>query len=610
MYHRRSRGTRRLLVALAATALAASGVAVGSAGSASGQETVTFTVGTTQDVDSLNLLNGVLVIDYEVWNLHYATLTDKAAEDFSVQPGLAESWVASDDGLTYTYTLREGLQWSDGTPLTAEDIAYTVNRSRDEEWPNHVSTTVNLDATAIDERTVEITTSVPDPKLPVMDAYIVPKHIYEQFDADAIYEYDALDGVGSGPFTIAELSKGEFVRMERNPNWYGDQPAMDQVIFRIFQNSEAQTQALNAGEIDAVDDVPVELYSTVDANPDIELIFGNQGDFSELAMNSGCMTIGDGHPALKEREVRQAINHAVDRELLLDRVLGGKGTVGSSLPVSAEPSWYVDAIPDDQRFGYDLDRARELLDQAGWTDEDGNGVREKDGRELRLRLFELTGAQTTPFIVEFLDDIGIPTEVATYDDTQLTPILGAGEFDLFLWGWTPFVDPDPMLSYFTSAEVTNDPVNYGFNDAAWCNEEYDALYEEQKVELDPERRREIVAEMLQIFYEDAAYVVLYQYDVVQGIRSDRWTNFVRQPAETGPVLFTNTSPAYVQLQRVGAGEDASGEAAPGEAQAPGDSDDGGSNAAVIIGVIAAGLAIIAGGVFLVSRRRRSADERE
>ena len=109
-----------------------------------GQEV--FSVGTTQDIDSINPLVGALVIDYEIWNLQYATVTDKAADDFAVIPGLAESWEISDDGLTVTYTFREGLQWSDGEPLTAEDVAYTINRSRDEEWINHVSTTANLEA--------------------------------------------------------------------------------------------------------------------------------------------------------------------------------------------------------------------------------------------------------------------------------------------------------------------------------------------------------------------------------------------------------------------------------------------------------------------------------
>ncbi len=150
-----------------------------------------MTIGLLQDMSSPNVTVGYLVPEFEVWNLQYATLTDKAADDFANIPGLAETWEGSEDGLTWTYTLREGLQWSDGEPLTAEDIAYTINRSRDEEWINHYSTVQNLEATALDERTVEIVSSVPDPKLPTMDVYIVPKHIYESISADDLASYDA-----------------------------------------------------------------------------------------------------------------------------------------------------------------------------------------------------------------------------------------------------------------------------------------------------------------------------------------------------------------------------------------------------------------------------------
>jgi peptide/nickel transport system substrate-binding protein len=590
----RKRRFARLAAAVATTTLALGALAA--TGPASAQDKVTFAVGTTQDIDSINPLVGALVIDYEIWNLQYATLTDKAAEDFAVTPGLAESWEVSDDGLTVTYTLREGLQWSDGEPLTADDIAYTINRSRDEEWINHVSTTANLDAQVIDERTVEITTSVPDPKLPVMDVYIVPKHIYEQYDAEAIYEYDGQDGVGSGPFTVTEVRKGEFIRMAKNPNWYGKEPAMDEVVFRIFADSSAQYEALNAGELDAVDDIPAQIFTTLDPDGDIAPIAGNQGGFTELAMNAGCGELGDGHPALEDVKVRQAINYAIDRDLLVEKVLNGLGTPGDALPVSAEPSWYDLGLGEGEGFTYDPERAKALLDEAGWVD-NGSGTREKDGEELSLRLFDrpaAASASATEFIVGWLDDIGIPTEVKGYDDSQLTPIIGKGEFDLFVWGWVPFVDPDPMLSYFTSDQVTVDPEEPLYNDANWCNEEYDALYEQQKVELDPEKRRDLVRQMLQIFYDDAPYAVLYKYDDTQGIRQDRWTNFVRQPAETGPVLFTNTSPAYVQLERVEGG-----------------GDGGGSNTGLIIGIAAAGVAVLAGvGLWARSRRHREDDDRE
>jgi peptide/nickel transport system substrate-binding protein len=593
---------------LAATGLITGGLAIAGAGPAAGQDTVTFTVSTTQDVDTLNVLAGFLVVDFEVWNLQYSSVTNLAADDFSIEPGLAEEWEVSDDGLTVTYTLREGLSWSDGEPLTAEDVAYTINRSRDEEWANHYATTQNLDAVAIDERTLEVTTSVPDPKLPGLNIYVLPKHIYEPLDADAAYEHDGLDGVGSGPFTVAEYRSSEFVRMERNPNWWGPEPAMDQVVIRIFDSAEAQYQALEAGEVDAIDQVPEEIFRTLEEDGDIAPIPGNQGGFVELAMNSGCLEFGDGHPALEDVNVRRAINHAIDRQELVDRVLLGYGVPGTSIYPSASPEW--DFQPsDDEELGFDPERAAELLDEAGWTDEDGDGVRSKNGRDLRLRLFDRSSAasaDSTEFLVEWLGDVGIPTEVSSHEDDQLTALIGQGEYDMFLWGWVPYVDPDPLLQYFTSAEVTTDPEAPGWNDASWCNEEYDALYEEQRVELDRERRMEIVEEMLRIFYLDAPYVVLYKYDDLQAVRADRWTNFSRQPAETGPVIFNNTAPSYLTIEPVGAGDDAGGEAADGA----GGADDSGTNAGVIIAIVVGALAVIGAGVFFVARRRRTADERE
>ena len=118
---------------------------------------------------------------------------------------------------------------------------------------------------------------------------------------------------------------------------------------------------------------------------------------------------------------------------------------------------------------------------------------------------------------------------------------------MFVWGWTPFVDPDPMLSYFTCDQVTTDPDDPGSNDANWCDEHYDELYEQQKVELDPERRREIVHEMLRLFNRESTYLVLFQDPDLQAYRTDRFEGWLRQPAETGPVLFTNTSPTYANL---------------------------------------------------------------
>jgi peptide/nickel transport system substrate-binding protein len=555
---------------------------------------LTFTVGQLQNVDSLNVTVGLLVIDYEIWNLIWPSLTNMAAKDFSAEPAMAESWTSSADKLTWTYKMRPDMKWSDGQPMTADDVKYTIDRANAEQWNSHVSITANLTAKVLDANTLEIKTSVPDPRLPALGAYIIPKHIYEKVSKDDLPNYTAEDKVGGGPFMLAEQSK-EFTRLVRNPNWYGKKPAMDEVIFRFYADSNAQFQALKSGEIDALDGVPVESYGTLKDSGNITGIAGNQGGFNELSMNSGCSSApGDGNPALKDKKVRQAINFAIDRNLLVEKNLGGHGTPGTAFAPSADPSWDL-KVPAGKLYKYDPAKAKSLLDEAGWKDTNGDGVRDKDGKELKLRFFDRSegdSAKDTDFITGWLKDVGIATDVTTMDDDALTAVLGQNKFDLFEWGWVPFVDPDSQLSNFITAQVTKDPEVVGYNDANWCNADYDKLYEQQHVELDVAKRHDIVQKMLEIFYEDAPYAVLYKYDDLQAIRSDRWSNFVRQPAVTGPVLFTNTSPAYLELVHKGGGSGGGGSA--------------GLWAAAAVGVVA----IAGGGLWFRTRRKGTADERE
>jgi peptide/nickel transport system substrate-binding protein len=599
---------RRLRLALAAVTV--SGVAlvgVGVAGASGGTTTpdtdsVTLTVGVIQDLDSPNVTAGFLVSSFELWNLQYATLTDKAAADFAIIPGLAESWVGSADGLSYTYTLREGLAWSDGVPLTADDVAWTINTSRDQGWINHSSITANLDAVVVDERTVTITSSVPDPKLPVMDVFIVPRHIWEPVSAGSIDTYDALDGVGSGPFTLQEWKSGQSWTMVANDNYWGGRPAIDRVVFRVFTNGDAMVAALQAGEIDAAHSVPSAAMPRLESDPDIQTVVGLQGGFTELAMNGMAGGLGDGHPALLDLDVRHAVAHAIDRDAILERVISGFGRVGVTLSVSPDPAWQP-TIPEGEQFGFDPARARQLLDDGGYLDTDGDGVREMPdgGQPLRFRYAERSESDTSgpirELITGWLDEIGIATEVSVFDDTQLTDVIASGEYDLFVWGWTPFVDPDPLLSYFTCDQVTTSMDAVGYNDANWCDPRYDDLYTRQNQELDRAKRIELVHEMLRLFHDESTYVVLVEDADLQAYRTDRFEGWTRQPAETGPVLFSNTSPTYVNLVPVGSGG------------AGGSDDDDGFPVAIVIAIVAA-IAVAIGGGVMVARSRASRDERE
>jgi peptide/nickel transport system substrate-binding protein len=561
---------------------------------------VVFDVGDPQGIDSMSPLIGVTVAAYEAWNIQYATLTDKAAKDFSIIPGLAESWEGSDDGLTWTYKLRPNMKWSDGKPLTAEDIAWTVNTSREEEWFNHYAVTQNLTAKALDDTTLEIKSSVPDPKLPTMDVYILPKHIWGKMSADERSKYEGTDGVGSGPFVLEEFNKGQFARFEANPHFWGGRPAVDKVVLRKFNNPDAMVAALKTGELDAAEDLPSSGFHELENDPNIVTIEGYQGAMGEIAINGG-----DGlkkpHPALADPKVREAIGHAIDRETIVNRALEGLATPAQTLSVSPDPKWTPD-IADGVLPTFDLDRANQILDDAGYEDTDGDGIREMpDGGEplnfrYMVRSDSVNAQPVAEFFTGWLKEIGIGTTRKVVDDSQLTEIIGKGDYDMFFWGWTPFVDPDTMLSYFTCDQIADDPENPTdyYNDANYCDPQYDKLYEQQKVELDDQKRVDIVHEMLQRQAEWGVYFTLYTEPDTQAYVKDRFEGWVRQPAETGPVLYSNSSPTYARLKPV-------------TATASGGDDGGGSGAIIAIAVVA--VLAVGAGAFMLGRRR-TADERE
>ena len=448
--------TWTLLVALVGVAALLLVVVAG--GSAQTKKKLVFTVADTEGIDSLNPLVGVTVPAYEYWNLMYATLTDKAAADFHVIPGLAQSWKGSPDKRTWTYTLRPGLKWSDGQPLTSDDVAFTINRARKESWLNYTSTVPDITATSPDPRTVVLHSSVADPKLPTMDVYILPKHVWSKYDAAGITKYNAKDGVGSGPFTLQSFEKGQFARLKANPNYWKGRPKVDEVILRQFNNADAEVAALQRGEIDAIEDVPGGAFLRLKNDPNIQTVSGEQGAFNELGLNAGA-GLKKPHPALLDLRVRQAIAHAIDKKTIVARVLRGQGIPADAISPSALPIW-IPQIPPAQRYDFNLAKANQILDAAGYKDTNGDGIREMPGGGRPLRLTYIvrsdseTAAPTADFITGWLRKIGIATTQKVQNDNQLTETIGKGTYDMFVWGWTPFVDPDPMLSYFTCDQVS------------------------------------------------------------------------------------------------------------------------------------------------------------
>lgn len=584
---------RRVLVLLAVAMLTVSIVPMAMAQEDDGGQVV-VRVGNTQDWETLNPTWGYLVSEWEVWVQQYEGLTT-VDEDLETAPGLAESWVASDDGLTYTYTLREGLEWSDGEPITADDVVWTLTTSAEQGWENYVYFTQYLTVEALDERTVQVTSSIPTPQLPDLSFIILPKHIWEPLgDADGVASYEALDGVGSGPFVLAEdgFKDQQSVTMVANPNWYGwegEEPNIDGIIFRHFDNSDAMVAALESGELDAAHNIPAAAVENLEASSDVEVVIGYQGTIEEIAVNGGAGPLPP-HPALLDLNVRRAMGHAIDKQALIEDLWYGEAKEGVTFLPSSDSKWSPDWT-DDQKLPYDPDLANQMLDEGGYLDTDGDGIREMpDGtnpiviRHL-VNTNEPSAGQYGDLFDGWMEAIGIDVELVALDSDQTGTAIIEGTYDTFMWGWTPGIDPDGMLSVFISDEIE------GWNDANWVDDRYDELYLQQIEELDEPTRIEQVHEMMTIFNDAAVYISVLEIPEIQGYRTDAFEGWVRQPSGDGPIIYSSTSPSYALLQAVGA-----------------EASDGGGTNWLLIGGIAA--VVVIGGILLATRRRGSSDERE
>jgi peptide/nickel transport system substrate-binding protein len=303
---------------------------------------------------------------------------------------------------------------------------------------------------------------------------ILPEHIWKNIDEKEVSTFDnEKNAVGSGAFKLEERKTGQFVRLSANKSWWGGAPKIDEVVFRVFNNADAEIQALRKGETDFADQLDAAPFNSLKSTEGITTVPGEYSGFDELAFNTGAaldtgQPIGDGHPALKDKRVRQAIAHAIDKKALVDRVLGGYGTEATGII----PAIYKDLTfqpSETEAYTFDLAEANRLLDAAGYKDTNGDKVREMpDGsRPLRFRLFTRqesnTSQQSVQFIRGWLRDIGIATDVKVVEENRLTEIIGQASSTCSSGaGWsspTPTTSsrPSPAGPAATSRAATSPP---------------------------------------------------------------------------------------------------------------------------------------------------------
>jgi peptide/nickel transport system substrate-binding protein len=615
---------RALAAAALVTAFLTPGIALtGSSSPAAADDKTTFTLGILSEVDSFNPFLGVQAEAYEAWALNYDFLVGYSMKDISPQPELATKWTPSKDGLTWTLDIREGVKWSDGQPLTAKDVAYTLSRIIDG-GPEAVNYGTYLkgatSATATDDTHVVLKLSKPIASLPLLPIPIVPEHIWKNVSEDDVKSYAAEPEngqpvVGSGPFSLVEgTAGGSTYRFERNPYYWGPKPHIDEVVFRVYKSADPMVQALIKGEIDFAEDISPLQVKSLEGKQGITTHFGNGVYFDEIAFNTGAVDPetgqpkGDGNPALQDPKFRHALGYALDNQVIADKVYQGAAEAGQTIipPSYSEWRW---APSGDQAFTFDLDKAGQLLDEAGYK-VGSDGLRTMpDGSPLgTLRLAARsdassdTSVNTMDYFKEWLDELGIKAEVVPYTSGRLTEVILDGNYDAFEWGWYVEADPDGVLSYFTCDE------RGGLSDSWYCTKKYDRMYEQQHHEMDHAKRVALVQKMQQMVFEASPYLVTVYPTTGEAVRSDRFACFQPQPDPGGVWLIQYGGHNYTAMRPADQAGDCDGVTSAVGASAPAENSGGSSMFWAWTGVA---VVVLAGaGGFVLLRRRATVGERE
>ncbi|HYO39236.1 MAG TPA: ABC transporter substrate-binding protein [Nocardioidaceae bacterium] len=589
---------------------------------------MTFTVGLKNEVDSFNPFNGFEAPSYELWAMTYDFLVGYSMKDMSPVPALAESWKTSEDGLTWTFDVREGVTWSDGEPLTAGDIAFTYNRIIDGgpesgNWSTYLTSVKTV--TAPDDTTVVLELARPNAVLPLLPIPILPEHVWSDVSEKEIKSYRAepADGepvVGSGPFRLVRgTAGGSTYLLEANPDYWGGAPHVDRVAFRVFKSEDPMVQALIKGEVDFVHDISPIQVKALQGREGIHAQNGVSPYFEEIGFNTGAIDtetkkpLGDGNPALKDPAFRHALGYALDNDRLVESAYQGAAVPGDTFVPSAYESYRWEPS-EDEAFTFDLERAGELLDEAGYRLGAGGLRTMPDGSPIgSLRLFARTEEQRSAtlmkFFQEWLGEIGIKSEVSVMESNQLTDRILEGEYDAFHWGWYVEPDPDAILSVFLCDQ------RGASSDSWYCNEEYDALYKSQNAEVDDAKRIATIKRMQQIVFRDSPYLVTAYTKDGQAVRTDRFACFQPQPDPDGTLLIQYGAFNYTLLRPADEAGDCDGitsaiGASTSLSPASGGGEDEGGGNALLIGGGAAFLLLLLGGGVVAMRRRSTVGARE
>ena len=450
--------------------------------------------------------------------------------DGRVVPELAESATQVDD-TTWEFVLKEGVTFHNGEALTAEDVKFTFERIITEnaiEYPEpHTAPRKGLispleSVEVVDDYTVRLHFSAPFPVAMQMLVHqqMVPKDYFEQVGTEGFIKAP----IGCGPFKFVEGSVSDQIVMERFDDYYGGADelspvgpaALDRVIFKILPEASTRVAALRAGEVNIIQAVPSHMIPMLATDPNIRVVSGPSTRPAWMEMNVT-------QPPFDDVRVRLAMNYAIDADIMVETVLGGLGIV---IPGALSPyNNFADASLEP--YGYDPDKALELLAEAGWADSDGDGFLDKDGEKFTFVIdVRPTSKPRAEAIAGQLQELGIDASVRVWGDySVLKPMMLNGERTAYVgdWGDSAF---DPV-GHFEAKwhSLVEGSGNGRGNFSGYNNPRVDELIEAGEVEPDVEKRHELYNEAQQLVYQEAPAVFLFLPDIVEACTANvqNWT---------------------------------------------------------------------------------------
>lgn len=440
---------------------------------------------------------------FEVLENVFDTLVEPDA-DLEMRPALAESWDISPDQRTWTFQLRRGVTFHDGSPFTADDVVYSYRRIIDEQLTNVDKFSAVTDVRALDPATVRIIVDKPTPNLLTNIGGFKGMAIVSRANVES--GRIATHPVGTGPFSFAGQRSGDSITLKANPTYWAGPPKVSGVTVRFISEPSTALAALQAGEVDWTDSVPPQRVSQLRDDDSQQLSVTPSNDYWYLALN-------EAREPWRDPRVRRAIAYGIDRDAIVAATSYGTA-VENQLAIPEGNPWYT---PYDT-YRYDIDRAKGLLADA-------------NARPDRLDMLvtseypeTVTAAQ---IIADNLAPLGITLDIRTVDFATWLDEQNNGNFDMLMMGWLGNIDPD---DFYYAQHHTNGTSNA----QKFSDPEVDRLLDRGRVETDREARRDVYARAATIIADEVSYIFLYNPSVIQA-----WSNNLSgyQARRDGAVRF-------------------------------------------------------------------------